>query len=107
MPPWKNVAGHPSNLKLPDFEILFFALPNHFLHFNWLLGKTIPKLLVTYGMKSVWRTPIMPWYYFCYGQYYCKECSILSLLVLECSLHAIFEWDSTNVRMYVSKFELD
>ena len=45
----ENVASHPSILKLPDFEILFFELPNHFLHFSWLLGKSVPKLLVTYG----------------------------------------------------------
>jgi len=38
------------NLKLPNFEILFFKLPNHFLHFNKLLVKRVPKLLVTYGM---------------------------------------------------------
>ena len=50
MPPKKNVASYPSNLKLPNFEILFLKLPNHFLHFNELLGKTVPKLLVTYGM---------------------------------------------------------
>ena len=41
------------NLKLPNFEILFFELPNHFLHFNELLGKTMPKLLGTYGMSIV------------------------------------------------------
>ena len=50
MPPYKNVASQPSNLKLPDFEILFFELTNHFLHFIWLLDKTMPKLLVTYGI---------------------------------------------------------
>ena len=53
MPPEKNVASHPSNLKLPNFEILFFELPNHFLHFNWLLGKPVPKLLVTYGIPYI------------------------------------------------------
>ena len=36
-------------LEMPDFKMLFLKLPNHFLHFNWLLGKTMPKLLVTYG----------------------------------------------------------
>jgi hypothetical protein len=27
-------------------------LPNHFLHFNKLLGKRVPKLLVTYGKPN-------------------------------------------------------
>jgi len=27
-------------------------VPNHFLHFNLLLGKRVPKLLVTYGMHA-------------------------------------------------------
>ena len=47
---WMNadlIFNH--NFKLPDFEIYFFELPNHFLHFIWLLGKTMLKLLVTYG----------------------------------------------------------
>ena len=26
-------------------------MPNHFLHFNYLLGKTVPKMLVTYGIQ--------------------------------------------------------
>ena len=30
--------------------MLLFEQPNHFLHFNQLLGKTMPKLLVTYGI---------------------------------------------------------
>ena len=53
MPPKKNVASHLSNLKPPNFEILFFELPKHFLHFKKLLGKIVSKLLVTYGR--------MPW----------------------------------------------
>ena len=28
-----GLASHPSNLKLHDFEILLFKLPNHFSHF--------------------------------------------------------------------------
>ena len=54
MPPLKNVVSHPSNLTLPNFEILFFELPNHFLHFNKSLGKKVPKLLVTYGICNVY-----------------------------------------------------
>ena len=33
MPPEEIVASLQSNLKLPDFEILFFELPTHFLQF--------------------------------------------------------------------------
>ena len=40
-----GLASHPSNLELPDFEILLFELPNHFLHFDELLRKTLPNLL--------------------------------------------------------------
>ena len=29
-----GLASHPSNLKLPNFAILFFELPNHFLPFE-------------------------------------------------------------------------
>lgn len=35
--------------KIPNFELLFCELPNHFLHFKYLLGKTMSKLLITYG----------------------------------------------------------
>ena len=27
-------------------------MSNHFLHFNWLLDKTLPKMLVTYGVEN-------------------------------------------------------
>ena len=37
MPPYTNVASHQSNWKLPNFEILFSELPNHFLHFNLII----------------------------------------------------------------------
>ena len=37
---------------MPNFEILFFKLPKHFSHFNELLGKRMPKLLVTYGIHD-------------------------------------------------------
>ena len=48
----KLIFNH--NLKFPDFEISFFELPNHFLHF-----KTMPKLLVTYGSKCI-SIPTLP-----------------------------------------------
>ena len=41
--------------------MLFFELANHFLHFNKLLGKTMPKLLVTYGNAPKSHGPIMHW----------------------------------------------
>ena len=47
---WMNawlIFNH--NLQLLDFEILFFIMPNHFLHLNYLLDETVVKLLVTYG----------------------------------------------------------
>ena len=37
---------------MPNFEILFFEMLNHFLHFSYLIGKTMPKLLVIYGIED-------------------------------------------------------
>ena len=36
---------------LPNFRISFFGLPNLLLHFNYLLGIKVPKLLESYGSK--------------------------------------------------------
>ena len=79
MPPQNYVTSHPSNLKPPEFEILFFEMLNHFFHCNQLQGKTVPKLLVTYS--TLWT--FQPMLLECYQSVLPIHKS--SKLILDCS----------------------
>ena len=56
MPPQKNVASHPSNLKLPDFDVGLLSENHHKINFiacgNLLVAWALFCPIINYSAKS-------------------------------------------------------